>query len=343
MDEIRYYRQFPDASTELSLGQAAGTPHFRASYELGRVSSLEKIEADGTIAEKTLFRQMRDFTQERYFKGQDSSTGVGYALQHGTDAAEKVLFDTNGNVIYPVKTKPSPEKVEVLARVTLHKDLGTDHFLDSLAGQNVELYLPRSREFFSFDHRNLMREINKRSITPSVAHSYHMDVTDPDFLGNIAWIRGNYGVGVITIHPSTNNYAAVMGALHAKADDIQAIGAKLSFENLEANDRWLKYPEQIMDMGLPFVSCTLDLSHLPAATDLEGLADRLAQYISVVHLSNQSGGKTHLPYRKGEMHIEEFLQRLKSNGFTGKFVLEYSPGHTEEKREDARRIRRLFS
>jgi sugar phosphate isomerase/epimerase len=337
--EIRLFEHDTDRSTQLTSTKATGRKHFRFIYEDGKLILKEKLDSSGLVTERTAYNHVRDFIHARHFDHRNRITNVSYQLNvPGKEA--KVVFDTRGQVISPIQTQPETPELEVMVSLRLDPDF--EESARQVAGQNIQLYLPRLRELYGLDNNRIRGILSDLEIGVSVIHSPAIDVTRDDFVANLAWMRGNYGADTLVLHPQRGSYGVAKAQLEAKGQEIREIGVDIAYENLDTNERWLTDPRQIVEMGLPYVSSTLDLSHLPASTDLIALTDQIFEKLSVVHLSNQSGAEKHMPYRQGSMPVEEFLRMLRDRKYTGRIVLEYKKEYREEELRDVDRVRALL-
>ncbi|MBI4453192.1 sugar phosphate isomerase/epimerase [Candidatus Woesearchaeota archaeon] len=291
----------------------------------------------GNIVEKCSYNQGNDLVNTCY----DFSNITSIATPNSC----YVIFDNKGNVIYPIKSevKTGSRQVKILPTRKIRLNIDFDKEFEDLKGQQVHLIMPRQREMYMIEHEILRNFLGEYDVNVGLVHGPGTDIFHPDFIGAVAFIKGNYGVDTITLHPSEGDYTNAKTLFEQEQEAITRLGVKLAYENMEANDRWLSYPEQITDMNLPFIGLTLDLSHLPANTDIVALVDRVFGKLDVVHLSNQGAGKTHIPYRQGTMNVHGFLYALKANGYKGYIVLEYGQGHHEQREDDLKRVQDFFS
>ncbi|MBS3137745.1 sugar phosphate isomerase/epimerase [Candidatus Woesearchaeota archaeon] len=262
----------------------------------------------------------------------------------GNNSDIAVIFNGKGNVIYPIATNPSlRRKSKVLANRRIGLDLDYYKTFNDLKGESVHLLLPRERELYQIEHKVLRKYFKEDGIDVRLVHAPYIDVQKDEFLGVIAYIRGNYGVDTITLHPAKGT-VSVINEYFEKNKVFPCLGVRLAFENLDVtDDRWLNYPEQIMDISSPQVGLTLDVSHLNQDSDLFDLVERIFQKLFVVQISNKSGNRKDLPYREGEMNVQGLLSVLKSNGYNGDLVLEYAPEFKEQEIDDLKRLQDFFS
>lgn len=298
--------------------------------------------------EKVVERHLGDIVEKCSYNQTNDLVGTCYDFSRITSIATPnscyVIFDNNGNVIYPIKSeaKTCSRQVKILPSRKIKLNINFDKEFEALKGQQFHLIMPRQREMYMLDHEILRSFMAEYDINVGLVHGPGADIFHSDFIGAVAFIRGNYGVDTITLHPSKGDYTNAKILFEKEQEAITRLGVKLAYENMDANDRWLSYPEQITDMNLPFMGLTLDLSHLPVDTDLVSLVDKVFGKLDVVHLSNQRAGETHLPYRKGTMNVQGFLDALKANGYNGYIVLEYGQGHQEQREEDFKRLQDFF-
>ncbi|MBT4540571.1 sugar phosphate isomerase/epimerase [Candidatus Woesearchaeota archaeon] len=309
-----------------------------------RFKSIDTFPLD-MVEGKNESRKLGKASETVFFNEDGSVKSISYDFDKLVPKGfqSRVLFDANGDVIHPIKSTEIEEKLRVLSTGKISRNMDYDFEFDAHKGEDVHIYMPQGKEMYGLEHYIIRRFLDEDNINPTLIHGPGVDVTHREFLGALAFMKGNYGADTITLHPLKGDYGIVKEKLEACHDDIARLGVKIAYENMDAKDRWLTFPQEIVQMDLPNIGLTLDTSHLSSDTDLSALLDQVFEKLLVVHLSNQSGGKKHLPYNSGEMNLPGFLSALKSNGYKGSVVLEYRDQYQDQVNDDIKRVQDLLS
>ena len=255
----------------------------------------------------------------------------------------KTIFDKYGQVISPIKTKNEPlDKVRILESRSITSETNPYKLLEGLDGQEIQLSLPRKRDLLYLDNKELRSALKEKNVKVKLMHGPDVDVFYKDFAAMIGWIRGNYGIDTLTLHPSRGNFENAMELFDEKSKELGGLGLNISYENINDKKRWLEYPQKISSVNHKFISSTLDISHLHTDTDLLDLMEKVFDKLRVVHLNNIKDGKKDCPYKEGVFPVQEFLGFLKSNDYKGYIVLEYRPEYRDRIKEDLGRLREFF-
>jgi hypothetical protein len=342
-ENIRYFSSAFVSQSETSQKESEGKPHFREYFDCnGKRIRFEEVTSTGDVSESIEFKHLNDFLVSCAYGKDKKLKSVSYDLTGNKNIFEnsRVQF-AGGKVIYPIKSVKEENGSVIIQSLSISPGIDYKE-IAKFENQEAQLYMPRKRDLFCIDFKLLREYMKELNITAKLAHGPDSDIFDENFLGTVAWIRGNTGIKTITFHPSKGNYGAAVNILDEKSKDLEMIGAEISYENMDANDRWLKSPEELLNLNIPFVSATLDISHLAQSTDLLALEERIFPKLRVVHLSNTDGNRKHLPYREGIFPVQEFLRKLKADKYKGFIVFEYSEEYKEKEKEDIRRVKEIF-
>lgn len=155
-----------------------------------------------------------------------------------------------------------------------------------------------------------------------VVSSIHLDRANPqnDYLARL--IRDTYqtfGAKRYTLHPSTEDVAVVNELFTPLAEECEARGIKLSFENQANSKVWLRDPYDIRKVAKPTM-LTLDIGHL-RARDVNQVFNDLKDRIAILHLS----GREHSPYFPSDVMLADIAA---SN--VEEVVLEFGQGEIKK-------------
>lgn len=291
-------------------------------------------------------RKLGDIIETTFCDGEGNFSCIGYDFSKVSDpsiwAESSVLFDANGEVIYPVKLERKQRELKIVLSRKLSSQLNYPEEFGDCNGKPVNLYMPRKREMFQLEHKVLRRFFKQDDIEIALVHAPAVDVAQNDFLGVIAFIRGNYGVNTITLHPGKTSSYQAMKFFEEEADSLTRLGVTLAYENLTANDRWMQHPEDILGFNFPFVGLTLDVCHLELGVDLGGLIEKVIEKLHVVHLSNKQGNKHDMPYRQGALDTSRLLSALRSNNYQGYIAVDYAQEYKDQEIKDVLKLQEFF-
>jgi len=300
----------------------------------------------------------KDLSSERKVKGQDFISTVyhdknGEVIERNYELKEhnersiysnrKTVFDKYGHVISPIITKNEPLKgVKILESKSINSETNPYKLLEGLEGQEIQLSLPKKRDLLYLNDKELRNALKEKDITVKIMHGPDIDIFCKDFASMLGWIRGNYGIDTLTLHPSRGSFESAMQLFDENNKELEGLGLNISYENIKDKDRWLKSPEMITSINNHFISSTLDISHLDSNTDLLDLTEKIFDKLRVVHLNNVIGGEKDCPYREGRFPVREFLGFLKNNDFKGYIIMGYSSAYRGKSRDDIDRLREFF-
>ncbi|MFQ5835919.1 MAG: sugar phosphate isomerase/epimerase family protein [bacterium] len=205
-----------------------------------------------------------------------------------------------------------------------------NEFLKEYSGCNLQIAFYKKSDF-DFARKNHLAEKLKNWRVKVI--SAHLPV-DLDFK-NLDEIRDF----TVAIHQEFLEDNAVL-TLHPKRKiDLDYSVFNLMLENLPTNltiaienfphkrKKSLRTPLNIVEVCTKYnhFSMTLDLAHLQYHNLWldDKILPHLLRHTSIIHLSNRSGGKTHIPIKEGNINIEKFLKSLKMNKWKGDIFLEY--------------------
>ena len=343
MKEVKFLRVSLIKDSEISLDEALGTNHYRATYDNGNLVKHETIDPEGNVLNTSCYEHHNGYIKGTFFNENMQLRGVTYSFEEDNIFKESaVSFDANGQVRYPQPSRKRKKKLEILKSVRLIPSNNYHQEFENEANSSIQLYFPRKKDIFRIDHADARKALADLKIDVPLIHGPNMNFNNPDFIPHLAWIRGNYGNDIITIHPDKGNFGSTAQYFKENDEEISRLGLRLAYENMDARDRWFVNPEQLMFLDSENVGLTLDLSHLEHGTDLLDLEERIFDKLDVVHLSNRTRTKKHLPYREGDLPVQAFLQSLRSKEYQGKIVLEYSNKHKEQEEYDTQKLKDFF-
>jgi hypothetical protein len=296
------------------------------------------------VSTHSVVKQLGKASRTTYFNDDGSVKSRAYDFNGlvPDGLPSRVIFDVEGNVVYPERSTVIEKRLRVLPTAKITRDMDYDDEFKHHKSSEVHLYMPQGSEMYRLENFIIRRFFKRDSIRPVLIHGPGVDVSHKEFLGALAFMRGNYGADTFTLHPLREDYGTARAKLEEYHKDIVNMGVRIAYENMDATDRWLRFPQEIVEMNLPNIGLTLDTSHLPKDTDLSDLLDQIFDKLWVVHLSNQRGKNKHLPYRDGEMNLSAFVSQLKSNGFKGSIVLEYNPQYEDKCADDLMRLKDML-
>jgi sugar phosphate isomerase/epimerase len=339
---IRYFRNSFIEESEISAEEVNGITHFRDTFDgEGKILKHEKISPASLILSTSIYFHHKFYDIVKHFNELGELFNISYKFDQVESyfRPSSVDFNTEGQVTYPIQSSERVNGIEVLESRTIYPDIN----LKNLSNQSVQIITSKKNALFQPDYNHIRRVLKNRDLTTPLVHGPDSDIFHNDFLGVLAWIRGNYGCDTITLHPTRGEFYRAIELFNENRDDIDALGVNLSYENVDAKNRWFNSPDELIQVDLPFISSTLDISHLPHDVDLMSLEERIFPKLRVVHLNNRTSKNKDLPYREGSLPVPEFLSALKSDGYKGYIVMQYAPEFKEKERDDLERLRDFFS
>jgi len=327
---IKYFKHEFIEGSEIRENEAFGIPHFRDTYDCGLLVLHERIGKLGDTLQSAKYSYHKGMSKVEYSTGE-----VAFNFLNG----ERFIFK-DGQTIYPKNQqngaklgngKSSSDRVEIIPSVRI------DDYID-IDDRDTHLILPRKRELMQLE--SPYKEFNRYNIP--LVHGPDTDAVHKDFEYVLAWIKGNFGCGTITLHPGKSEKNEIVNSLKESADVISKMGVILAYENMDYSDRWFLHPWEINEIDLPFVKLTLDTSHVEPGTDLSQIVDSVFDKLSVVHLSNRTGNEKHLPFRQGDHDITKLLHTLKMKNYKGFIVLDYQPKFKSYEEKDLKKVKEMF-
>ncbi|MEM2925050.1 MAG: sugar phosphate isomerase/epimerase family protein [Methanocellales archaeon] len=229
-------------------------------------------------------------------------------------------------------------KVEVL--VLASKFIySNDYDLSNLAELKIQLSFYKKKQFFSIDHHQLKQRLKELDIEICSVHAPTIDVFDEDFLEVLRFIKNEYGVQLISIHPQRGDREKALARLGELAEDIIDLGVILAYENFpRSSNKWIASARDMFNtFNMQFLKLTYDTSHAIVEDSLSEVELCLSK-IEIIHLSDQIKGDEHLPIGMGVYPVGELLSLLKRKQYSGYIVLEYMPWYEKLLREDVKKI-----
>lgn len=180
--------------------------------------------------------------------------------------------------------------------------------------------------FFKYNHKNLIKRLNDNNITIKSIHAPTIDIfQEKDFFKMLDVIRENYpGIDNITIHPGSGNPLRAYNFFEKFDDKIESYDISLLYENFDSskkNKRWLPRARNIYSVPIKSIFLTYDTSHVKVGTDIVSDLEDFYPRLGMVHLSNKSKSKNHLPINEGEHNLSKVVNYLSK--YPGFVTLEY--------------------
>ena len=103
MKEVKFLRVSLMKDSEISLDEALGTKHYRATYDNGNLIKHEAIDPEGNVLSTSCYEHHNRHIKRIFFNKnmQLTSSVYEYKLNSGIFEESSVLFDTNGQFKYP--------------------------------------------------------------------------------------------------------------------------------------------------------------------------------------------------------------------------------------------------
>lgn len=230
-----------------------------------------------------------------------------------------------------------------------------NNFLKEYSGHNLQIEFYKKNDFDFARKSHLAQKLKEWNVKIISAHlpvdldfknlneiQDHIIATYQEFLEN-----NNAAMSFF----QDNNIINTALTLHPKYKvDLDYSSFSIMLENLPANitialenfpykrKKTLRTPLDIVEICAKYnhFSMTLDLAHLQYHNLWldDRILSHLLKYTSIIHLSNRSGGKTHIPIKEGDINIERFLNNLKINKWNGDIFLEYRINYKDKLLKD---------
>lgn len=216
--------------------------------------------------------------------------------------------------------------------------------------QSIQLALFKY-ELYQEQKKKIFRAISRSHTHVKVAHM-PLDFLrhDPYLMFDmIKELRDEVGVFKFIVHPNKGIKNFLTFFLGQNIQDI-----KLCIENFQWRKKKelrnpLKMIEYINSLHHVYefnnIDLCLDTSHTDDIWFEYQLMYYLLPYVSVIHLSNREGRKSHLPFNtaKGDLNLVGFVKDLKKRyDWNGDIVLEYMPEYSYKLIQNADYIQRLL-
>lgn len=218
--------------------------------------------------------------------------------------------------------------VDLAAAKRIQWDTKEQH-LEPFEGFNVQLVF-REKNFYSINHTNIKKWLEKYHIRPISIHYPTFKGLEKNFIGNLKFLKDNYGQNLFTTHPKFGSMEDLTTALRSKEDEILELGVTLAYENMPGPEgKWNCYPTNLHKLDFPFTRLTLDVTHLEESVNEIEEFNSVSDKVNVIHLSNvrYNNGKRddHLPINDGDRNLNDFIIHLKKEDYKGQIILEYNP------------------
>lgn len=341
----RFFKKEFIEHSEISEEETKGISHYRDTYEREKIIKHEKIDKSGNAIKITDFEYLNDFIYSRHKDIKKGDLNIAYTIKKDKTKFYKnrrVIFNKNGEVFYPISSKKEKDKkIKILDSINIYPDMDLE-ILKKYKDKKVQLSLPKKRDIYRLNNKKIRNKLNDNNIDVKLAHGPEIDIFEKDFIANLAWIRGNFSIDTITIHPKKGSYGSAIDLLKEKEDKLKEISTDIAYENIDSDKSWFKYIECLPFDDLSNIKATLDISHLDPNSDIEKIIGELGKNLKVIHLSNIQKNKKHLPIDLGEYNLYPILNLLKDKKFDGYLVLEYLPEYKEKEIKDTQKLREFF-
>jgi sugar phosphate isomerase/epimerase len=214
-----------------------------------------------------------------------------------------------------------------------------DYDFSNFADLGIQLSFYKKKQFFSIDHCKLRQKLEELNIKVFSVHAPTIDVLDEEFLDVLKFIKEEYEVDLISIHPQRGNKEMALAKFKELTREIVEIGVTLAYENfsMESN-KWIASARDMYSaFNEHFLKLTYDTSHADVESSLNEVELCLSK-IEVIHLSDQIKGDEHLPIGAGKYPVFELLSLLKAKQYSGYIVLEYMPWYEKQLRGDIEKV-----
>ncbi len=234
--------------------------------------------------------------------------------------------------------------MKILASKFLYpKDLpNLENVLTPFKNTSIQLSFFQRTDFLLIDHKKIKEVCNFLNIGIPTVHAPTVDVFHQDFLQILGRIKEVYDIEVISIHPQKGESNEAMKKFEEYAKAIEDLGITLAYENFPSyvsKRKWINLPAEMHSkFNLLFLALTFDTSHLDEPADCIEEFDKVSEKVAVVHLSDASQGKEHLPLGMGCVPYKKFLNHLQAKDFSGCVVIEYMEEFESKLIEDTKEL-----
>lgn len=228
-----------------------------------------------------------------------------------------------------------------------------NEFLKQYSGCNLQIGFYKKNDF-DFARKNHLAEKLKNWKIKVI--SAHLPV-DLDFR-NLNEVR-NYTVAIYKKFLENNNAGITSLTLHPKYKiDLDYSAFNLPTFNLPPHlaiaienfpykrKKSLRTPLDIIEIRIKHYHffMTLDLAHLQYHNLWldNKILPHLLKHTSIIHLSNRSSGKFHIPIKEGDINIEKFLKKLIDEKWNGDIFLEYGINYKDKLLRDLRWVENII-
>jgi len=158
-------------------------------------------------------------------------------------------------------------------------------------------------------------------------------------------LAADLGARVAVVHPGRmassrddprEAWSLLADSLSRVAEAAERLGVVIAVENMEGRPREIvRLPSDLLrlieEVGSRSLAVTLDASHAGTVGDPIEFVRELGGVVAHVHVSDYSGGRSHLPLGEGSLDLPGFLSALAEVGYSGAVVVEgYVPGRSRE-------------
>ncbi|MEW6069198.1 MAG: TIM barrel protein [Candidatus Thermoplasmatota archaeon] len=222
-----------------------------------------------------------------------------------------------------------------------------EQVLKSFSDLAIQLAFFKRADFMNFDHLKIKECASQLNISIPIIHAPTCDVFHENFINILKTIKEIYKVKIISIHPQRGVVEEALKKLEELKNKILALDIILAYENFyptkHAKEKWIYLPEDMYErFASPNLKITYDCAHTLVDDNTLEKFEKILDKVEVVHLSNRSGGREHLPIEQGEFPIFGLLDILSRKNFQGYIVLEYMPEYEFKLFEDLEKVKKYI-
>lgn len=222
-----------------------------------------------------------------------------------------------------------------------------ESILKPFSNKNLQLAFFKRADFMTFDHYKIKELANKLNISISTIHAPTCDVIHNEFLEILKLVKEVYEVKTVSIHPQRCLREEALIKLEQFKNEILALNITLAYENFyptkRSREKWIYLPEEMYELfNQPFLRITYDCAHALVNNKTLEIFEKILDKVAIVHLSNRSNSREHLPIEQGSFPIFALLDILKTKNFQGSVVLEYMPEYENKLFEDFEKVNKYI-
>lgn len=211
---------------------------------------------------------------------------------------------------------------------------------------NIQLAFFKKKDFFKFDHKNIIDICNSLNIKIPIIHAPCIDIFDEEFLKILEFIKDIYKIKLITIHPQEGDAKSALKKLEELGPTIKRLDLILAYENFPKTTqkrKWVNLPKDMYEkFNLPFLKITFDTAHLDEPANCLNELGQIFDKVEVIHLSDKNSKFHHLPLGEGILPYKKLLDYLKEKNYNGFLVLEYLDEFQDKLIRDFKEISKIF-